>query len=368
MSKVVNRDILNQVLLHFGCSLNNSTVAPLGNGLINQTYLVRNINAVFVLQCINKNVFKSPEQVIDNAELINEHLLTKKSLNNYPLESISQLLNNDKSPMVIINGDYWRAIQYIPNCYTVESVTTTEQAQQVGTAFAQFTAALSDFPAESLAEIIPDFHNLSFRIKQLRAAINKDGVNRLDSCQSIVDFCLAQHDFINEVATITSQLPIHVTHNDTKINNLLFSSNTKKPIAVIDLDTCMPGYLMHDFGDMVRTCCSNLPEDGKNIDDMSVRMDIFTALINAYIVSFGDKMTSLEQESLIIGAQLLPLMIGVRFLTDYLDGDNYFHVDHHEHNLDRAKNQMHLYKLLNANKAELANMINQPVQTEEATV
>jgi len=368
MSKVIDREGLNQVLSHFGCSLNNSTVSPLGNGLINQTYLVRNINAVFVLQCINKNVFKKPKQVIDNAELINKHLLAKKHLNNYSLESISQLLNNDESPMVIINGEYWRAIQYIPNCYTVESVTTAEQAQQVGTAFAQFTAALSDFPAATLAEIIPDFHNLNFRIRQLRAAINNDAVNRLDSCQSVVDFCLAQQNFINEVATITSQLPIHVTHNDTKINNLLFSSETKNPIAVIDLDTCMPGYLMHDFGDMVRTCCSNLPEDGKNIEDMSVRMEIFAALINSYIASFGNKMTSLEQESLIIGAQLLPFMIGVRFLTDYLDGDNYFHVDHHEHNLVRAKNQMRLYKLLSENKAELADAINQPIQTEEAVI
>jgi Ser/Thr protein kinase RdoA (MazF antagonist) len=368
MSKVVDRQILNQVLPHFGCSLNNSTVSPLGNGLINQTYLVRNINAVFVLQCINKNVFKHPEQVIENAELINAHLLSKKDKGHYPLESISQLHNHEKSPMVIINGDYWRAIQYIPNCYTVESVTTTEQAQQVGTAFAQFTAALSDFPAATLAEIIPDFHNLNFRISELRAAIDNDPMNRLGLCQEIVDFCLAQHDFINHVTTITSQLPIHVTHNDTKINNLLFSSDTKNPIAVIDLDTCMPGYLMHDFGDMVRTCCSNLPEDGKNIEDMSVRMDIFAALIKAYIANFGNKMTPLEQKSLIIGAQLLPFMIGVRFLTDYLDGDNYFHVDHNTHNLERTKNQLQLYKLLRQNRAELANIITQPTHALEAVV
>jgi len=368
MSKTVDRKILNQVLPHFGCSLNNSTVSPLGNGLINQTYLVRNINAVFVLQCINKNVFKIPSQVIDNAELINNHLLSKKDKGHYPLESISQLHSSDKEPMVIVNDSHWRAIQYIPNCYTVESVTTAEQAHQVGTAFAQFTAALSDFPAASLAEIIPDFHDLNYRISELRAAINNDPANRLNLCQDVVHFCLAQQEFINEVSEITSQLPIHVTHNDTKINNLLFSSKTKNPIAVIDLDTCMPGYLMHDFGDMVRTCCSNLPEDGKNIEDMSVRMDIFSALIKAYIASFGNKMTALEKDSLIIGAQLLPFMIGVRFLTDYLDGDNYFHVDHKTHNLERTKNQLQLYKLLQERKTELKNMVAQPVETLEAVV
>ncbi|MFT5757870.1 MAG: hypothetical protein ACI9LM_002607 [Alteromonadaceae bacterium] len=366
MSNVINRDILKQVLPHFGCSLNNSTVSPLGNGLINQTYLVRNIHAVFVLQCINKNVFKKPEQVIENAELISAHLLSKKETGHYTLESIAQLHSHDKSPMVIINDDYWRAIQYIPNCYTVESVTTPEQARQVGTAFAQFTASLSDFPAATLAEIIPDFHNLNFRISQLRIAINNDPANRLSLCQDVVDFCLAQQCFISEVSTITLQLPLHVTHNDTKINNLLFSSETKKPIAVIDLDTCMPGYLMHDFGDMVRTCCSNLPEDGKNIEDMSVRMDIFAALIKAYITSFGDKITSIEQESLIVGAQLLPFMIGVRFLTDYLDGDNYFHVEHNIHNLERTRNQLQLYKLLRKNKTELANLVAQTDHSLEA--
>jgi len=365
MSKVLNQEIFNQVLPYFGCSLNNCSVSPLGNGLINQTYLVKGNNSVFVLQCINKIVFKHPEQIIENAELINAHLLSKKNQDHYPLESISQLPSINKSPMVIINGDYWRAIDYIPNCYTVESVTTPIQAQQVATAFAQFTAALSDFSAITLAEIIPDFHNIEVRINQLKSAINDNRAKRLHLCRDSVDFCLSQQEFITEVTNITLQLPIRVTHNDTKINNLLFSSATQKPIAVIDLDTCMPGYLMHDFGDMVRTCCSNLPEDATNIEDMSVRMDIFSALLKAYIASFGDKISHIEQQSLLIGAQLLPLMIGVRFLTDYLNGDNCFHVDHSEHNLDRAKNQLHLYKLLSESKEMMAKIVTPPERVTE---
>lgn len=357
MSKVENCDLLSEVLPHYGCSTDNSIITRFDNGLINTTYLVESLDKKFVLQRINKNVFQHPEQVINNAEFINSHLLIKKAHGEYLLEPIVQLPNNIQQTSVIINGEYWRAIKYIPDCYTVESVSCAEQAAQVASAFAQFTAALSDLSATKMAEIIPDFHNLSYRIKQLNDAIETNHNNRLNKCKSLVEFCQQQKSFINEVATITTKLPIHVTHNDTKINNLLFSNQTKKPIAVIDLDTCMPGYLMNDFGDMVRTCCSTIPEDGKNLEKMSIRMDVFIALANAYIGNFKTNITSLEKQSLIIGAQLLPFMVGVRFLTDYLNGDSYFQTKYSEHNLDRAKNQLHLYKLLKEKKDELSEII-----------
>jgi len=354
MTKVVDNKTLNQVLSNYHCSIDNNTVSPLGNGLINSTFLVGTINDDFVLQRINKNVFKYPQQVIDNAELINKHLLAKKRVKQYSLSPLWQIPTINQQPMVIDTyNEYWRAIHYIPNCFTVEEVETPEQARQVGAAFAQFTSALSDFPATSLTETIPDFHNLSKRIEQLKVVIKADSQNRLASCQSLVNFCFAQQAFIDEVEQLTKQLPIQVTHNDTKINNLLFCSKSNQPLAVIDLDTCMPGYLMHDFGDMVRTCCSNLPEDGTDLANMTVSFDIYSALAQGYIDNFGDKMSELEQQSLVIGAQLLPFMIGVRFLTDYLDGDNYFQVEHDNHNLDRAKNQLNLYRLLHGSREKL---------------
>jgi Ser/Thr protein kinase RdoA (MazF antagonist) len=354
MTKVVDNETLNQVLMNYRCSIDNSTVSPLGNGLINNTYLVRNINANFVLQRINKHVFKKPKDVIDNAELVNKHLLAKKQNNLYSLSPIWQVSTVNEQQMVIdTDNEYWRAIQYIPNCFTVEEVETPEQAKQVGSAFAQFTASLSDFTATSLVETIPDFHNLSKRMKNLESVIKADSQGRLASCQALVDFCFSAQAFIDEVEELTQQLPIQVTHNDTKINNLLFCAKSNQPLAVIDLDTCMPGYLMHDFGDMVRTCCSNLPEDDTDLASMTVRFDIYTALSQGYIEAFDDKMSELEQQSLAIGAQLLPFMIGVRFLTDYLDGDNYFHVDHENHNLDRARNQLNLYRLLHKDREKL---------------
>ncbi len=357
MSKVVDQETLSHVLAHYRCSIDNSTVSPLGNGLINSTYLVRNVNANFVLQRINKNVFKQPEQVVENAELINNHLLNKQQQNHYSLTPIWQVSTIEESAMVIdSHGEYWRAIQYIPNCFTVEEVATIEQAKQVATSFAQFTSALSDFSAVSLAETIPEFHNLSMRIAHLRAVIQANPEQRLSQCQELVDFCLSQQVFIDNVEHLIQQLPIQVTHNDTKINNLLFCAKTNEPLAVIDLDTCMPGYLMHDFGDMVRTCCSNLPEDGTDLANMNVRFDIYAALAEGYTTAFGNKMSELEQQSLVIGAQLLPFMIGVRFLTDYLDGDNYFHINHENHNLDRAKNQLNLYRLLHEHHQKLKDL------------
>jgi Ser/Thr protein kinase RdoA (MazF antagonist) len=357
-SKVVSNGILDEVLSHYDCSLENSTVSSLGNGLINWTFLVKNPDRTFVLQRINHQVFKKPIQVINNAELISEHLCSKQSKNEYNLSPIAQLPTNKNQAFALVDNAHWRALEYIPKCYTVESIEEITQAEQVGNAFAQFTAALSDFSATKLAEIIPDFLNLQSRLEQLDEAINNNLSNRLASCQHIVDYYLAQQEFINEVASITTKLPMHVTHNDTKINNLLFCSETEAPIAVIDLDTCMPGYLMNDFGDMVRTCCSTEPEDGKNLDAMSVRLDVFSALANAYVKGFGDKITPVELKSLVIGARLLPFMLSIRFLTDYINGDVYFHAAHSEHNIERAANQLHLYKLLSAEEAKLTEIVN----------
>ena len=357
MTKAVERAVLNKVLPHYQCSLNNSTVSSLGNGLINSTFLVRSINTNFVLQKINQHVFPQPTEVVNNAELINHHLLKKKALGEYQLTPMRQIENADKKVNSIVDNDYWRAIEFIPNCYTVEAVETPEQAKQVATSFAKFSHALSDFPAQELAVIIPDFHHLAFRLSQLNNAIASDPRNRVTQCSELIALCLEQVSFIESVATLEATLPLRVTHNDTKINNLLFCSKSKSPLAVIDLDTCMPGFIMHDFGDMVRTCCSNLPEDGKELAQMQVREDILLALIQGYLSELNGHINELEKQSLVIGALLLPFMIGIRFLTDFIDGDNYFHTQYTEHNLDRAKNQIQLFSLLKNIQPKIHDMV-----------
>ena len=192
-------------------------------------------------------------------------------------------------------------------------------------------------------------------MRQLQKAVDNDLQGRLSNCQELVNFCFDQKNFIDHVVDISKKLPLHVTHNDTKINNLLFTTGDK-PCAVIDLDTCMPGLLMHDFGDMVRTCCSNLAEDDTSTDKMVLKFDIFEALIQNYQNAFGEKITALEKESLIVGAKLLPFIIGTRFLTDHLNGDNYFQVSRENHNLDRAISQVQLFTLVCESEPELVKL------------
>lgn len=333
------------------------SISPLGNGLINDTYLVKSPQQTFVLQKINQQVFTKPLKVVENANKIGQFLKSAAQNDDYKLSAIEQLKTCDGASYVDFEGNVWRALSYIDNCYTIEAVETNQQASIAATAFAQFSAALSKFDATKLSEIIPNFHHLATRISQLETSQQQTTEERLTLARSALDFCFAQRHFFTEVATLEKLLPLHVTHNDTKINNLLFDKHSDNAVAVIDLDTCMPGFLMNDFGDMVRTCCGTLAEDAKNIDQMAIRLDVFEALANAYIAGFDGAMTALEKQSLVIGALLLPLMIGIRFLTDFLNNDIYFHTQYSEHNLDRALNQFKLYQLLAQQRNELENIV-----------
>jgi len=350
----LNTDI-DTVLNNYDYDFSKVEITSLGNGHINNTYKLTTADAEFVLQQINHEIFTKTVELSSNAQKINVHLLQQKNAGNYPLAVPQQVLTKMGDTCIKIGTNYWRLMEFISNSYTLEEVKSPQQAALVASAFADFSCALSDFPAQDLDVIIEDFHDISFRMQQLKEAVTNDRQGRLSHCQALVNFCFAQQDFIEHVVDISKKLPLHVTHNDTKINNLLFTTGDK-PCAVIDLDTCMPGLLMHDFGDMVRTCCSNLAEDDTSTDKMILKQDIFAALIQNYQNAFGDKMTALEKESLIVGAKLLPLIIGTRFLTDHLNGDNYFQVSRENHNLDRAISQVQLFTLVCEAEPELIKL------------
>jgi Ser/Thr protein kinase RdoA (MazF antagonist) len=349
-----NTDI-DTVLNHYHFDFTHVEISPLGNGHINATYKLVTPEFEFVLQKINHEVFPQTTELCENAQKINQHLLQQKHTGNYALAVPQQFLTTSGKTCVNLGSDHWRLMEFISNSYTLEKVTAPEQAALVARAFGQFSCALSNFPVSELNVILEDFHDIRYRMRQLTAAIADDRVGRLANCQSLVNFCLNQKKLIRQVIEISEKLPLHVTHNDTKINNLLFTQHDM-PCAVIDLDTCMPGLLMHDFGDMVRTCCSNLAEDDIHHENMMLKHDVFSALINNYQRTFGDKLTALEKESLFIGAKLLPFMVGTRFLTDHLNGDKYFAISKEGHNLDRAKNQIQLYKLVSAAEPELIKL------------
>ncbi|MFT5636775.1 MAG: Ser/Thr protein kinase RdoA (MazF antagonist) [Cognaticolwellia sp.] len=357
MTQSIPNKILALVLPQFGYAVESCHITLLGNGLINNTYLVKAADKTFVLQRLNQQVFNAPLQVTNNADLISSHLKLKSANQNYALTPVYQLRSKDDNNYVKVQEQYWRSLDYIPHCYTVESITNVEQASAVANAFAQFSNALTDFNSENLAEIIAQFHDLSMRIKQFEQAIEQSSGKLLISAQTSVEFIQSQHIFIKSIAEITQKLPLRVTHNDTKINNLLFSQETNKPIAVIDLDTCMAGYLMHDFGDMVRTCCASIAEDSDDLDNMTIDFEMIIALTNAYVAGFNGSLSTIEQTSLLFGIKLMPFMLSVRFLTDFLNGDIYFKTTYAAHNLVRAKNQLHLYKLFTQQEALLTEIV-----------
>ena len=360
MTQSITNKILALVLPKFGYSIEHCQISLLGNGLINNTYLVKTIDKTFVLQCLNQQVFTTPLNVTNNADQISSHLKVKSDNGRYALTPICQLHTTDNKNHVVVQGQYWRSLHYISDCYTVESITNAEQGSAVANAFAQFAAALSDFDSENLAEIIPQFHDLSLRIAQLNQAIDNASEPLLISAQASIKFIQSQQAFVEIIADMTKSLPLRVTHNDTKINNLLFSKKTNKPVAVIDLDTCMAGYLMHDFGDMVRTCCPSIAEDSADLDNMSIDWDMLTALTSAYVAGFNGAISEIERTSLLFGIKLMPFMLSTRFLTDFLNGDRYFKTTYASHNLVRAENQLQLYKLFCQQETLLTDIVLSP--------
>jgi len=342
--KELQQTMINQALACYLSDPALATVSPLGNGHINQTLLVSHAQGKFVLQRINEHVFPQPQVVVNNALAIDKFLT--QHAKQYPFVSMAPKQSLNGHFVENVDGQFWRAFSYISGCHSIESMGSCDQARQAAYAFSVFSGTLNDISANALTPVIENFHDLDSRMAQLTQAIAQNKAKRLVKAQSLVDGFLAQTEFINLVTEKTKHLPTRITHNDTKINNLLFDSATNQPHAVIDLDTCMPGYLMHDFGDMVRTCCSSLAEDATNLSQMTFKQDIFDALHQGYLQGAQGTITPLEIESLRLGGVLMPFIIGSRFLTDHLNGDCYFSVDHQLHNLQRAANQFAFYQLV----------------------
>ncbi|MCE9680331.1 aminoglycoside phosphotransferase family protein [Shewanella sp. AS1] len=335
--------IRQQVLPHFGIAM-DAKVAPLGNGHINDTFLVRWQSGEMVLQRINTQVFTLPQAVVNNADKIAQHLHRQVQAGEYRLKVVEPLPTKE-SQLFLELGDagFWRAINYLPHSHSIEVVSDEQQAYSAAQAFGHFSRALSSLDAAGIEDVIPHFHHLPNRIEQLKVAAQKDSVGRLSACQQWVDLALSQQSLLDELAQLSDSLPLRICHNDTKINNMLYDKRDMSSLAIIDLDTCMKGHLMYDFGDMVRTFTSPEAEDSTNLENVTVRESIFAAICQGYLSELDQVLSHAEKQSLWLGARVICLMIGVRFLTDHLNGDVYFHIHHEDHNLQRAANQFTLY-------------------------
>ena len=355
MSALDSSIVTPAVLAAYGFS-EHAGVRRFGNGHINGTYLIEEQHQRIILQQINRQIFPNPQALVANALAIEQHLLAKQQQGQYPLQVLRQQASASGDYLLGENQDL-RALQFIEGGRSLEVVENSAQAFAAALTFGQFAKALSDFDANKLFSVIPNFHNLAMRFSQLEQAIAEDLVGRLAACQSLVAECLSAKGLADELQSCTANLPVRVCHNDTKINNMLYSDAAGAGIAAIDLDTCMPGYWLFDFGDMVRTCCSPEPEDSLKPEFVVIRPEIFKALAKGYLQGLGDEITDAEKQSLFLGAKVMCLMIGVRFLTDYLNGDRYFAVHRPEHNRQRAENQLRLYRDLIRQQSILQPML-----------
>jgi hypothetical protein len=336
-------------------------------GHINDTFLVearnQNVREHFIFQRINHYVFRDPERLMSNFEKITRHIrakLEKIPGRNPDRETLNLARSKSgKSFYLSPEGQYWRAYRYVGDCHILQIAEQPDQAYEAGRAFGCFQKLLADLPPSSLHETIPFFHHTPRRFAKFKEVLEKDALARAAEAGDAISFVLRREPVISLITTALEdgRLPLRITHNDTKINNVLFDDLTGKAICVIDLDTTMPGSSLYDFGDMVRTTTSFSAEDEKDLTKVKMEMDMFRALAAGYLEEAGEFLTKKEIELLVFSGRLLTFTIGVRFLTDYLEGDVYFRIHRPGQNLDRARVQFALVKSMEDQDKEMEKCI-----------
>lgn len=340
---------LNNVIAHFPEVREIVQIKPLTSGLINQTYLVqtKDISASdYILQCINHQIFTDVDMLQYNIEAVTSHIRQKlEEAHEDDIDrKVLRFVKADNGKTYYFDGEkYWRMSVFIPGSQTLD-VVTPESSYLVGLKFGEFEAMLADM-TESLGETIPDFHNMEFRLQQLREAVQQDAAGRLEKVQGLVadiekdaeEMCCAERLYRE------GKLPKRICHCDTKVSNMLFDEQGKV-LCVIDLDTVMPSFVFSDFGDFLRSAANTAPEDEPDLSKIHFRFDIFQAFAKGYIESARSFLTPVEIELLPYAVTLFPYMQAVRFLADYINGDTYYQIKYAEHNYVRTLAQYTLYQ------------------------
>jgi len=343
-------DKIASIVSHFPEAGTAVSANSFGSGHINDTYKLESDKGTFLLQQINHHIFKDVEGMNRNIVMAMEHLTkSQKENGENRFEEIRLYPTIENSyHHVDEEGNYWRVMNYVKDSHSVDVVETAEQAYEAAKAYAYFQRHLASLPIEGFIETIPDFHSLKWRLKQYDEALQKDAAGRAQSCQAELEFVEQHRHFADKLEALleSGDIPIRITHNDTKINNVLFNNTTRKGIAVVDLDTIMPGSVLYDFGDMMRTFLSPAAEDEHDLSKVIFRQEIFEALHKGYMEELGDILTDGEKEHLRFGGKIMTFIIGLRFLTDHLNGDVYFKVAREGHNLDRCRVQFRLLELI----------------------
>lgn len=314
---------------------------PYGNGHINATYLVKTDEEQYILQRINHHIFQDVPGLMRNVERVTAFLAEKDP---DPRHSLHLVPAKDGAAYVEAEGEFYRMYDFVHDSICLDAPETDEDFYQSAVAFGSFQRQLADFPANELSETIPRFHDTPNRYRALRAAIEKDALGRAASCREEIEFALTREADAAVMMNLLAagELPLRVTHNDTKLNNVMLDAKTRKPLCVIDLDTVMPGLAANDFGDSIRFGANTGAEDEKDLTKISLSLARYEAFARGFLEACGMALTPKEIETLPWGAKLMTLECGVRFLTDYLEGDTYFRIHRPEHNLDRTRTQFAL--------------------------
>lgn len=340
------KDLLS-IVSHFDLQGTVHEIKPLGAGLINDTYKVNTQEADapdYVLQRINHAIFQNVEMLQSNIHAVTRHIRKKleESGANDIDRKVLHFVDAETGKSFWFDGEsYWRVMTFIPNAQTYETV-NPEYSYYAGVAFGNFQAMLADIP-DALGETIPDFHNMEFRLKQLRDAVAADAVGRVKDVQFFLNEIESRAEEMCKAERLHREgvLPKRVCHCDTKVNNMMFDEDGNV-LCVIDLDTVMPSFIFSDYGDFLRSAANTGAEDDQNLDNVNFNMEIFKAFTKGYLESARSFLLPIEIENLPYAAALFPYMQCVRFLADYINGDTYYKIQYPEHNLVRTKAQFKL--------------------------
>ena len=340
---------LLEIVAKFDISGKVTDVKPMGEGLINDTYKVF-VDGFdkprYVLQRINNAIFQDVDMLMNNINKVTEHI-RKKGRNTL------QFLKTDVGKSYYFDSErYWRVMEFVPDSITYQTV-NPHYSYLAGKSFGEFESLLADIN-ESLGEIIPDFHNIEFRLKQLRDAVAEDRVGRVSEVRYYLDEIFKREEkmTVGERLFREGKLPKRICHCDTKVNNMLFDKDGNV-LCIIDLDTVMPSFIFSDFGDFLRTAANTGAEDDPNLDNIDFNMEIFKAFTKGYIEGTKDFLLPIEKENLPYAALLFPYMQTVRFLADYINGDTYYKIRYPEHNLVRTKAQWRLFEKAEEKEPEM---------------
>lgn len=325
---------------------------PYGNGHINDTFLLvyempEGTKKQYILQRMNHDIFKKPVQLMENIVNVTEYLreMIVSQGGEPERETLNVIKTRSGEPYYQDGGgNYWRMFLFIERTVCLEKVESAKDFYDSAVAFGNFQRMLADYPAEKLYETIPNFHNTPSRFLDFQRAVNEDKLGRAVSAKEEIAFALARKEDTSVLTTLLAngQLPLRVTHNDTKLNNILFDAESRKALCIIDLDTVMPGLSHYDFGDSIRFGASTGEEDEKDLSKVELDLSLYETFTKGYLEGCGGRLTDKEIEMLPMGAKLMTYECGIRFLADYLEGDVYFKIHRDGHNLDRARTQFKL--------------------------